>query len=135
MLPIRLSRGDSETPIEFLNAIFPNAVKTEINKDNATFLFCPDDTCTMIEAAWSSSFYDDSIAYLYYFGDYYDLEKWRQVNYVRSKVAAYIKKSARSCINIKIDKKECIELFLRRRIRHVSYVRYDESESHIEPIW
>jgi hypothetical protein len=78
----------------------------------------------------------DAFIYLYYFGDYYDLAKWRNDTGTQPLVSQLLtKQGLQSCAaNVK-KANSCVKKALRRRGLKVANTRYDEGRKTTVEIW
>lgn len=123
----------TENALGSLKSIFPDSLK---QKKSVLYTFCPDSTCIELSAKNNQHLSAFMVIYLYYEGDYYDLQKWRQIDNVNESVRTLSKTlKINSCVD-KIDKNHlCLKSVFRHAGIKVKNVRYDEGRKFTKTIW
>ena len=134
--PIYGSENSVQQAKQNLLSVFPDSVR--LKRDGSLFLFsfCPDNTCTELRQMVESNLEENALIYLYYFGDYYELARWRQIDGVNVQITALVEKlNVAQCKKNKKALKNCLAKELRKSGVRVYFIRYDESENTVNRIW
>ncbi len=122
------------TPIAFhatqkLHEIFPDSLKRASGGIKQTWSFCPDNTCIELAAAHGTNIDSWGVVYLYYLGDYYDLERWRAIHGIGTEVNELSKmlQLSKCVVGGKMDKSCLMDNFATAGIE-IYNVRYDEGK-------
>jgi hypothetical protein len=109
--------------------IFPDSIQRASDGKKNTWSFCPDNTCIELEKVGADNIEGWGVVYLYYFGDYYELERWRNVEDVGTAVNELRQELQLSvCIAAsKMDKLCLMDKFKKTGIK-IYNVRYDEGK-------
>ncbi len=115
--------------------IFPHSIKRTSNGKKKIWSFCPDNTCIELEKVGGTNIESWGVVYLYYFGDYYELERWRNIQGVPAEVNELINRLQLSkCIAPgKVDKSCLMDNFAKAGIE-IYNVRYDEGKRAAERV-
>lgn len=130
----------SVDPIHLISKSFQDIrVQTEAN-GKQSIEFCPDNTCDFFLARRDislESLKDFAYIYIYYFSDYYVLEKWRSGEEAAGLARQILLKPVYENCRGKIDEKSA-RCLLRRLSREgrigLYFVRYDENERNLSPV-
>lgn len=127
-------------PIQVISKSFRD-IKAQTEKDGKRSIeFCPDNTCDFFLASKEvslESLRDFAYIYIYFFSDYFVLEKWRSAEEPTNLAQQILLKPAYQDCKRKTNK-EAARCLLRRlsRENHVElyFVRYDEKKRNVEPV-
>lgn len=116
--------------------VFPHSMTTKKHDGYYILSFCPDNTCTEFRQKTVGDLMGNAIVYLYFFGDYYDLEKWRRLGKTRSQIDDLLTEiKLSSCPASKALRKDCIARKLKARGLRVYYIRFDENIQSRVRVW
>ena len=116
--------------------LFPNSMTTKKYGEYYVLNFCPDNTCTEFRQKNVGNLVGNAIVYLYFFGDYYDLEKWRKLEKTQSQIDDLLTEiKLSSCPTSEASRKDCISRKLKARGLHVYYIRFDENFESRVRVW
>jgi hypothetical protein len=136
-IPHLASSNEAIDPLQEVQKTF-KSIEVKIG-DEISIEFCPDNTCDLFTASKGvslESLKDFAYLYIYFFSDYYELEKWRG-----NKEPGLIAKQILSKPNYQVCGKETDEDAARCVLRQLGqkgqvklyFVRYDENKQNIVP--
>ena len=104
--------------------------------DRHLLTFCPDETCIEFRSANIGFLEPEALVYLYYFGDYYDLAKWRSDSETKVLLSQLLKEQGLQACSLEAkDIAPCIKKELRHRGLSVANTRYDEGRKTATKVW
>lgn len=122
-----------ETALSSLEKIFPNAL-SKINSKK--YDFCPDSTCIEIISQKSAVAPGLVLVYLYYEGDYYDLDKWRQLSGVKENIVTILDAHKLShCLKEYDVDHICLKNEFKFIKIKINNIRYDEDKRYVKSVW
>ena len=124
----------SSEHFRLISESFSDSLDVVFQTDHAFLEFCPDNTCDLVvfeKDSPESSLLDFGFIYIYYFSDYYILEKWREKDESKLLASQVLEsKVYASCRNpSETEWARCILHLLGEQYQVKIYaVRYDEGE-------
>lgn len=131
------SSNEAIDPLREIQKTFPG-IEVKVG-DEISIEFCPDNTCELFAASKAVSLEtlkDFAYLYIYFFSDYYDLEKWRDNEEHRLIAKQILSKADYQLCKIENegDAARCILRHLSQKSRvKLYFVRYDEKTRNIVP--